>query len=313
MFRALGQVLCQSLGRLGAWCWPGGHVTRSSQERDGPPTHLLARRDCAVPFCLCNINTDFYTSPLWLLVLSITAFCSPPLSLHREVLTTLPTASAFWASQPPRPHHHSCLPGRSHLEMKVGVEVAATPTLTCFPSLLLPASGFTLALGLMGLCASQASLVRCPQPTSVCPCPLCTAAAGSQGFTARSPPWTCPQGPWNVLLCRVGGEMASPQKRASGEEVPTLSTRNWGPEWGSPESPGLPWWASHSMLRWLSETYWWVLGCLWERTYRDPGGISSPTLPQPEAVLWPCTCVSPPGTSLEKKGIPTGSAAQPLS
>ena len=61
-----------------AWCWPGGHMTRSSLERHRSLTHLLARRDCAVPFCLCNINTDFYTSPLWLPVLSITMLDSPP-------------------------------------------------------------------------------------------------------------------------------------------------------------------------------------------------------------------------------------------
>lgn len=73
-----------SVPELGAvqesWCWPGGHITRSLLERDRSLIHLLTGRDCAVPFCLCNINTDFYTSTLWLLVLSITVFDYLPLA-----------------------------------------------------------------------------------------------------------------------------------------------------------------------------------------------------------------------------------------
>lgn len=64
-------------------------------------THpLLTGRGCAVPFCLCNINTDFYTSPLWLLVLSIPAFDSLP---RLSALTALPgpvlsDPRGLWAS-----------------------------------------------------------------------------------------------------------------------------------------------------------------------------------------------------------------------
>lgn len=87
-------------------------------------THpLLMGRGCAVPFCLCNINTDFYTSPLWLLVLSIPVFDSPP-PLQGASRPSLPgpgpllsdtrwTVSHHLCRPPPRPHRLSCLPGQS--------------------------------------------------------------------------------------------------------------------------------------------------------------------------------------------------------
>lgn len=82
-----GQVPRQSRGSgdaaQGAWCWPSGHVTRSSLEREGRPPSLFTGRDCAVPFCLCNINTDFYTSPLCLPVLSTPVLGFPPQSPGR--------------------------------------------------------------------------------------------------------------------------------------------------------------------------------------------------------------------------------------
>lgn len=58
---------------------------------------LLTWRDCAVPFCLCNINTDFYTSPLWLPVLSITVSNSLTSASIGSLLalTALPMAFAL--------------------------------------------------------------------------------------------------------------------------------------------------------------------------------------------------------------------------
>lgn len=136
---------------VGASRGPGAGQVGMLQDpgwRHGPRTCLFTGRGCAVPFCLCNINTDFYTSSLWLPVLSITEFGSPPLCLRKEpeppgglggppcpphnlCFLGVPTdhrppPPTSWA---PRLPCHSCLPGQSHLQIKAGVEVEAAPAL----------------------------------------------------------------------------------------------------------------------------------------------------------------------------------------
>lgn len=154
-----GQVPHQSQGSggaaQGAWCWPGGHVTRSSLEREGCPPSLFTGRDCAVPFCLCNINTDFYTSPLCLPVLSIPVLGFPPLSPlgglggpHHCIgsLGFLGDPADHGPPLPrsrlPAPQYQSCLPGHP-LEMKVGSRWKPSP---CHPGSLCQAGGLAASL-----------------------------------------------------------------------------------------------------------------------------------------------------------------------
>lgn len=105
--RAPGQVQHGRLGLCrGPDCWPGG-APRDPCWRDmghapvcSPGGTVLYR-----PFCLCNINTDFYTSALWLSVLSIVFGSLPSASTWSLAhgwprwLTTILMASAFWEAQ----------------------------------------------------------------------------------------------------------------------------------------------------------------------------------------------------------------------
>lgn len=153
-----GQVPHQSRGlggaAQGAWCWPGGHVTRSSLEREGHPPSLFTGRDCAVPFCLCNINTDFYTSLLCLPVLSIPVLGFPPLSPLGSLGPHHCIGSLGFLGDPadpgpplprsrlPAPQYQSCLPGLP-LEMKVGSRWKPSP---CHPGSLCQAGGLAASL-----------------------------------------------------------------------------------------------------------------------------------------------------------------------
>lgn len=158
--RAPGQVLHGRPGLCrGPDCWPGGAPRDPCWRNTGrapvcsPGGTVLYR-----PFCLCNINTDFYTSALWLSVLSIVFGSLPSASTWSLAhgwsrwLTTILTASAFWEAQqtvvlhtpaewpPLRPHCPCC----HHWRVIPGVEgVGGGGPFLCPPH----------------LCASQAFLL----------------------------------------------------------------------------------------------------------------------------------------------------------
>lgn len=209
-----GQVPHQSRGlggaAQGAWCWPGGHVTRSSLEREGRPRlpSLFTGRDCAVPFCLCNINTDFYTSPLCLPVLSIPVLGFPllsPLGGLGFLGDPADHGPPLSRSQLPAPQYQSCLPGHP-LEMKVGSRWKPFP---CHPGSLCQAGGLaaslTWPLGLGhypedsgALRVSRLARRALPEPQP----PPCQVPLVHGGHWLSGRPWEKPWNPASVSLER---------------------------------------------------------------------------------------------------------------